>query len=70
MTFSLAARDPKTGMFGVSIATSAVAVGNRCPWVRAGVGAVTTQHRTDIRSGSVGIELLTKGFTARQTVDF
>ncbi|MGQ2918092.1 DUF1028 domain-containing protein, partial [Rhizobium oryzihabitans] len=27
MTFSLAARDPKTGMFGVSIATSAVAVG-------------------------------------------
>lgn len=70
MTFSLAARDSKTGMFGVSIATSAVAVGNRCPWVRAGVGAVTTQHRTDIRSGPVGIELLTKGFTARQTVDF
>jgi uncharacterized Ntn-hydrolase superfamily protein len=70
MTFSLAARDPQTGMFGISIATSAVAVGNRCPWVRAGVGAVTTQHRTDTRAGPVGIELLTKGFTARETVDF
>lgn len=70
MTFSLAARDPDSGMFGIAIATSAVAVGNRCPWVRAGVGAVTSQHRTDTRCGPVGIELLTKGFTARQTVDF
>lgn len=70
MTFSLVARDPATGMFGISIATSAVAVGNRCPWVRAGVGAVTTQHRTDTRCGPVGIELLTQGFTAQQTVKF
>lgn len=68
MTFSLAARDPKTGMFGISIATTAVAVGNRCPWVSAGVGAVTCQHRTDTRSGPIGLDLLTRGFSAKETV--
>ena len=68
MTFSLAARDPATGMFGIAIATSAVAVGNRCPWVRAGVGAVTTQHRTDTRAGPIGLDLLSKGFSAQETV--
>jgi len=69
MTFSLAARDPKTGMFGISIATTAVAVGNRCPWVRAGVGAVTCQHRTDTRAGPIGLDLLTQGFSAQETVN-
>lgn len=69
MTFSLAARDPATGMFGIAIATSAVAVGNRCPWVRAGVGAVTTQHRTDTRAGPIGIDLLSKGYSAQETVN-
>lgn len=53
MTFSIAAKDKKTGMFGIAIATSAIAVGNRCPWVKAGVGAVTTQHRTDTRQDAV-----------------
>lgn len=69
MTFSLAARDPATGMFGVAIATSAVAVGNRCPWVRAGVGAVTTQHRTDTRAGPIGLDLLSKGLSAQEVVN-
>lgn len=68
MTFSLAARDPATGMFGIAIATSAVAVGNRCPWVRAGVGAITTQHRTDTRCGPIGIDLLSKGYSAKEVV--
>jgi uncharacterized Ntn-hydrolase superfamily protein len=55
-------------MFGIAIATSAVAVGNRCPWVKAGVGAVTTQHRTDTRSGPIGIDLLTQGLSAQEVV--
>ncbi|SNT53805.1 Uncharacterized conserved protein, Ntn-hydrolase superfamily [Tardiphaga sp. OK246] len=69
MTFSIAALDRATGMFGIAIATSAVAVGNRCPWVRAGVGAVTTQHRTDTRAGPIGIDLLVKGCSAQETVN-
>lgn len=69
MTFSLIARDPETGMFGIGIATSSIAVGNRCPWVRAGVGAVTTQSRTDIRLGPRGLDLLESGLSAQETVD-
>lgn len=68
MTFSLAARDPATGMFGIAIATSSIAVGNRCPWVRAGVGAVTTQSRSDIRLGPRGLDLLASGLDAEATV--
>lgn len=69
MTFSLAARDPETGMFGIGIVTSAVAVGNRCPWVQAGVGALTSQHRSDTRCGPLGLHLLSMGCSAQETVN-
>ncbi|MEL7465394.1 MAG: DUF1028 domain-containing protein [Pseudomonadota bacterium] len=46
MTFSIAGRCADTGMVGVAITTSSIAVGSRCPWVRAGVGAVATQNVT------------------------
>ncbi|WP_426955796.1 DUF1028 domain-containing protein [Muricoccus radiodurans] len=68
MTFSLAARCPETGMFGIAITTSSIAVGNRCPWARAGVGAVTTQYRSDIRFGPLGLDMLEKGMSAKETV--
>lgn len=69
MTFSLSALDRATGQFGIAVASSSIAVGNRCPWARAGTGAVVTQHRTDIRCGPLGLDLLAKGFSARETVD-
>ena len=68
MTFSIAARCPATGAFGIGIATSSIAVGNRCPWARAGVGAVTTQHRSDIRLGPIGLDLMARGLSAGETV--
>lgn len=69
MTFSIAARDTSTGMFGIGVASSSIAVGNRCPWAEAGTGAVLTQHRTDIRMGPLGLDLLRRGFSARETID-
>lgn len=69
MTFSLLGRCPRTGQFGAVVTTSAVGVGARVPFARAGVGAVLTQHRTDPRLGPLGLELLARGFTARQTMD-
>lgn len=69
MTFSLAAQDPETGMFGIASASSSIAVGNRCPWARAGVGAVLTQHRTDTRAGPLGLDFLARGYSAQETVD-
>ncbi|WP_102960241.1 DUF1028 domain-containing protein [Mangrovicella endophytica] len=69
MTFSIAALDRASGMFGIAVASSSIAVGNRCSWARAGVGAVATQHRTDIRSGPLGLDLLAQGFSAGEVVD-
>ncbi|GJE37072.1 DUF1028 domain-containing protein [Methylobacterium persicinum] len=42
-TFSIAARCPRTGQLGVAVASAVPAVGALCPYLRAGVGAVTTQ---------------------------
>jgi uncharacterized Ntn-hydrolase superfamily protein len=69
MTFSLAARCPKTGAFGVAITTASLAVGARCPFVRGGVGAVLTQNRTDPRLGPQGLDLLEDGASAQETID-
>ncbi|KGC07499.1 hypothetical protein DM81_3820 [Burkholderia multivorans] len=46
MTFSIVGRCPETGQLGIAISSSSIAVGARCPWVRAGVGAVATQNVT------------------------
>jgi len=46
MTFSIIGRCQETGQVGIAISSSSIAVGARCPWVRAGVGAVATQNIT------------------------
>jgi uncharacterized Ntn-hydrolase superfamily protein len=43
MTFSIVGHCPRTGQLGVAVATAVPAVGSMCPYVRAGVGAVSTQ---------------------------
>ncbi len=43
MTYSIAARCPRTGMFGVAATTSSIGVGGRCLYARANIGAVLTQ---------------------------
>lgn len=46
MTFSIVGRCRETGQLGIAISSSSISVGARCPWVRAGVGAVATQNVT------------------------
>jgi uncharacterized Ntn-hydrolase superfamily protein len=69
VTYSIAARCPRTGMFGVAVTTSSIAVGSRCAYARAGVGAVLTQHRTDPRLGPEGLDLLATGLPAQAVID-
>jgi uncharacterized Ntn-hydrolase superfamily protein len=69
MTFSLIGRCTRTGQIGAAVTTSSIAVGARCAYCAAGVGAVLTQHRTDPRLGPRGLELLRSGCTAQQTLD-
>ena len=61
MTFSIAGRCARTGMLGAVVTTSSMAVGGRCPYAQANVGAVLTQHRTDPRLGPRMLERLREG---------
>jgi uncharacterized Ntn-hydrolase superfamily protein len=61
MTFSIAGRCARTGMLGAVVTTSSIAVGSRCPYAQAGVGAVLTQHRTDPRLGPTILAALGRG---------
>ena len=56
-------------MYGAAVATSSIAVGSRCAFARAGVGAVLTQHRTDPRLGPRGLELLAQGLSAKACME-
>jgi uncharacterized Ntn-hydrolase superfamily protein len=69
MTFSLVGRCPRTGQIGAAVATSSIAVGARCTYCAAGIGAVLTQHRTDPRLGPRGLALLRSGCSAQETLD-
>ncbi len=61
MTFSIAGRCARTGMFGVAITTSSISVGSRCPHARAGVGAVATQNITDPHLATLVLDAMALG---------
>ncbi len=64
MTWSITARCPRTGQFGVAVSTCVPAVGSLCPYARAGAGAVATQSFVNPYLGSRGLDLLAEGMAA------
>lgn len=69
MTFSIVALDSDSGCVGIAIATSSIAVGSRCPWVRAGVGAVATQNITDPNLGAIVLDRMESGDSASTAIE-
>ncbi len=69
MTFSISARCPETGMFGVAVSSSSPCVAARCAHVRAGAGAVSTQNITDPRLGPKGLDLMGQGMSATDALE-
>ncbi len=61
MTFTVVARDPENRLLGIAQATNPLSVGARCPFVRADVGAVSTQAYTDPGLGPRALDLLAAG---------
>jgi uncharacterized Ntn-hydrolase superfamily protein len=61
MTWSIVTHDPTTGAFAVAVATKAFAVGASCPFVRPGVGAVSTQSFTNRYLGPAILDALARG---------
>lgn len=60
-TFSIVARDPRTGELGVAVQSRFLAVGAVVPWAKAGVGAIATQSRANPAYGPKGLQLLAAG---------
>lgn len=69
-TFSIAARDPETGDFGVAVQSKFFGVGAVVSWARANIGAIATQSLANTSYGERGLALLQAGWTARAVVDY
>jgi uncharacterized Ntn-hydrolase superfamily protein len=63
-TFSIVARDPKTGDMGVAVQSHWFSVGSIVSWAEAGVGAVATQSFVDPGYGLKGLGLMRDGVSA------
>jgi uncharacterized Ntn-hydrolase superfamily protein len=64
MTYSIVARDARTGQLGVAAQSCYFALGSVVPWARAGVGAVATQSMVDPGYGPRCLDLLAQGIGA------
>jgi uncharacterized Ntn-hydrolase superfamily protein len=67
-TFSIVARDKKTGEMGVAVQSHWFSVGADVSWAEAGVGAVATQSFVDPSYGPKGLELMRLGKSASETL--
>lgn len=68
-TFSIVARDPKTGDMAVGVQSHWFSVGTSVSWGEAGVGVVATQSFINKSFGLRGLQLLKQGKTAQQALD-
>jgi uncharacterized Ntn-hydrolase superfamily protein len=64
MTYSIVARDPESGQFGVAVQSHWFSVGSMVPWARPGVGAVATQATVRVDYGPRGLALMQDGASA------
>ena len=69
MTWSIIVREPRSGKFGIAVATKFFAVGALVPYIAPGVGAVATQALVNPYLGMNGLELLRAGHGAAETLD-
>lgn len=68
-TYSIVARDARTGEMAVGVQSHWFSVGTAVSWAEAGVGAIATQSFVNKSFGPRGLALLRSGKTAQQTLD-
>jgi uncharacterized Ntn-hydrolase superfamily protein len=68
MTYSIVARDARTGEMGVASQSQAFAVGSSVPWALPGYGAVATQSMGEPMYGELGLDALRAGLTASEAL--
>lgn len=67
-TFSIVARDAKTGEMAVGVQSHWFSVGGVVPWGKAGVGVVATQSFTNPAYGPKGLALMEQGKTPSEAL--
>lgn len=67
-TYSIVARDPRTGDLGVAVQSHYFSVGSAVPWAEPGVGAVATQSFVEISYGPLGLGLMKEGKSAAEAL--
>lgn len=68
-TYSIVARDAKTGEMGVGVQSHYFSVGGVVSWAESGVGVVATQSLVNVSFGLRGLELLKQGKSPREALD-
>jgi uncharacterized Ntn-hydrolase superfamily protein len=68
VTYSIVARDPATGAFGVAVQSHWFGVGAIVPWVQPGAGAVATQSIPEMRHGPEGLYAMAGGGDAEEVL--
>lgn len=68
MTWSIVARDPATGAYGVAVTTKFFAVGAMCPHAMSGAGALATQAFLNPTWGPRGLRMLRDELPATEVV--
>jgi uncharacterized Ntn-hydrolase superfamily protein len=68
VTYSIVARDPATGAFGVAVQSHWFGVGSIVPWVQPGAGAVATQSIPELRHGPEGLHAMAHGGDAEEVL--
>ena len=67
-TYSIVARDARTGEMGVAVQSHWFSVGPIVPWAKAGVGAVATQSFVEPSYGPLGLTLMAAGRSAPEAL--
>lgn len=68
-TYSIVARDAKTGQMGIAVQSHFFSVGPIVAWAEAGVGAIATQSLVDPAYGPLGLDMMRMGKSAVETLN-
>ncbi|MFW9824388.1 MAG: DUF1028 domain-containing protein, partial [Candidatus Thorarchaeota archaeon] len=68
-TYSIVARDPKTGEIGVGVQSHYFSVGSVVDWGASGVGVVATQSFVNKSFGLRGLKLMKSGKSPKEALD-
>ncbi len=69
MTYSIVARDVRTGEFGIAVASRFFAVGAIVPYMAGGIGAIATQAFISPLYGTDGLQMLKDGKSADEVLE-